>query len=51
MFANLFKFLSVAKDVSTLASGDTKKIVKRVKNKTKAKMLNKALSKVGFWRW
>jgi hypothetical protein len=51
MFSKLFKALSIAKDISTLASGDSKKIKKRVKNKVKAKVLNKVLAKSGFWRW
>jgi hypothetical protein len=51
MFGKLFKALSIAKDISTVASFDSKKIVKRVKNKTKAKILNKVLAKAGFWRW
>jgi hypothetical protein len=50
MFAKLFKGLSIAKDISTVATFDSKKIVKRGKNKIKAKLLNKALAKVGFWR-
>ena len=50
MFSKLFKSLSVAKDISTLASFDTKKIIKRAKNKTKAKVLNKVLAKTGFWK-
>ena len=51
MFSKLFKLLSVAKDVSTIVSLDSKKVVKRAKNKTKAKLLNKGLAKLGFWRW
>lgn len=50
MFSKLFKSLSVAKDITILASGNKKKIVKRVKNKTKAKLLNKVLAKTGFWK-
>ena len=50
MFSKLFKILSVAKDVSTVASFDNKKIVKRAKNKVKAKVLNKVLAKSGFWK-
>ena len=51
MFAKLFKLLSIAKDIQTISSCDSKKIIKRGKNKVKAKILHKGLSKIGFWRW
>lgn len=51
MLYKLFKTLSIAKDISILATGDSNKIIKRAKNKTKAKILNKILAKSGFWKW
>ncbi|WP_156456404.1 hypothetical protein [Abyssisolibacter fermentans] len=41
------KVASIAKDVEAIASGDSKKITKRAKNKAKAKVLAKS----NLWKW
>lgn len=43
----LFKSARTMDDIETLASGNPKRIARRVKNK----VVGRALGRGGFWRW
>jgi len=43
---SLYRAARISNDLSTLASGDPKRIARRAKNK----VVGRTLGKVGFWR-
>jgi hypothetical protein len=43
---SLYRFARAANDIETIASGDPKRVARRVKNKT----LGRALGRGGIWR-
>jgi hypothetical protein len=45
--SKLFKTARTVDDIETLASGNAKRIERRVKNK----VVGKVLGRGGFWRW
>ena len=45
--STLFRIARMADDVSTVASGNPRRMTRRVKNKA----LGRALRRGGFWRW
>ena len=47
LVSQMYAAARLANDVSTLASGNPHRIVRRVKNK----IIGRALGRAGLWRW
>jgi hypothetical protein len=45
--SGLYRAARISNDISTLASGNPRRIARRVKNKA----VGRAAGRVGFWRW